>query len=95
MGNKYYDDEGKKVIKVTMRSGGFSHNTSYGSPDAIWTHPETGGKVYVGCKTAASDLGILNAHKIRYVVNCQGMDAENYHGKNGEFTYLRFPIGVC
>ena len=28
------------------------------------------------------------------MVNCQGMDSENYFEKNSEFTYLRFPIGT-
>ena len=39
-------------------------------------------------------MDILNAHGIRHVVNCQGMDSKNYHEKNSEFEYLRFPIGA-
>ena len=61
MGNKYYDEEGAKVNK--------SKNNNK-KPDVIWTHPQTGGKVYVGSQIAASDLGILDDHEIRYVVNC-------------------------
>ena len=90
LGNKYYDEEGQKVNQNRY----VARYSSYGQPDVIWTHPETGGKVYVGCQTSASDLEILNAHGIRHVVNCQGMVSENYHEKNSEFTYLRFPIGA-
>ena len=49
----------------------------------------------MGCRTSASDSEILDAHGIRHVVNCQGLDSENYHEKSSEFTYLRFPIGVA
>ena len=38
-------------------------------------------------------MDILNAHGIQYVVNCQGVDSENYHADKGQITYLRFPIG--
>ena len=68
---------------------------SYGQPDVIWTHPETGGKVYVGCATSASDMQILDDHKIRHIVNCQGLDSENYHERHSAFSYLRFPIGIA
>ena len=40
-------------------------------------------------------MKILDAHGIRHVVNCQGVDSENYHEENSEFNYLRFPIGDC
>ena len=39
-------------------------------------------------------MDTLNEHGIRHVVNCQGLDSENYHENNSEFTYLRFPIGA-
>ena len=65
----------------------------YGQPDVIWTHPETGGKVYVGCHTSASNLQTLEQHQINHIVNTQGMDSENYHEKDPNFTYLRFSIG--
>ena len=68
--------------------------SEYGKPDVIWTDPKTGGKVYVGDHTSASDLHVLNECGIRYVVNCQGLNSENYQEKNKEFTYLRFPIGA-
>ena len=40
-------------------------------------------------------MDTLDAHKIRHIVNCQGLDSENYHENNDEFTYLRFPVGVA
>ena len=92
MGNRFYDEEGAKV-NMNMQYGGM-FKTSYGQPDVIWTDPDTGGKVYVGCHTSASSLETLTQHKIRHIVNCQGLESENYHESNSEFTYLRFPIGA-
>ena len=65
----------------------------YGQPDVIWENKETGGKVFVGCHTSASDLNVLGENEITHIVNTQGMDSENYHEKNEKFTYLRFSIG--
>ena len=72
----------------------FSYVTSYGNPDVIWTHPKTGGKVYVGCLTAASEIAILEKHGIYNIINCQEMSSENFHEKNKKFTYFRFPIAM-
>ena len=31
----------------------------YGMPDVVWTHPKSGGKVYVGDASTAGDLKVL------------------------------------
>ena len=50
-GNKYYDQEGKKVL--------LQHQDIFGFPDVVWTHPKSGGKVYVGDARVAGNLKIL------------------------------------
>jgi hypothetical protein len=38
-------------------------------PDVLWTHPETGAKVYVGCHTVAANLKKLEKNKIYHIIN--------------------------
>ena len=49
-GNKYYDQQGNKVLM---------QQSIFGMPDVVWTHPKSGGKVYVGDATTAGDIKIL------------------------------------
>ena len=60
----------------------------------IWTDPKTGGKVYVGDITSASQKQTLDKCGIKNVINCQGMNSENYHENDPKFTYFRWPIGA-
>eukprot|EP00306_Pavlova_sp_CCMP459_P019665 CAMPEP_0185200866 /NCGR_PEP_ID=MMETSP1140-20130426/48176_1 /TAXON_ID=298111 /ORGANISM="Pavlova sp., Strain CCMP459" /LENGTH=121 /DNA_ID=CAMNT_0027768233 /DNA_START=52 /DNA_END=414 /DNA_ORIENTATION=+ len=46
--------------------------------DAVWQHPNTGAKVYIGNRRAASSRQILRAHGISAIVNCQGLDSKNF-----------------
>ena len=64
-GDKFYDQEGKKLIKEEQKN----KNIDSG-PDVIWIHPDTGGKVFVGDYKDASSLKSLKQNKIYHIVNC-------------------------
>ena len=55
---------------------GFSKNNPnhiYGQhfhADVIWTHPKSGGKVYCGNCTAASNSTVINQEKLYNICNC-------------------------
>jgi hypothetical protein len=61
-------------------------------PDAVYQHPKTGAKFYIGDETNAKDLETLTRLKIFHIVNCKGSSGENYHEKNQKFKYLRFEV---
>ncbi|CAD7923591.1 unnamed protein product [Amoebophrya sp. A120] len=64
----------------------------YNELDAVYQHPSSGGKVYIGNLVAAQTRTILEKHDIFRIVNCQDVTTENYHEKAKEFDYYRFPI---
>jgi hypothetical protein len=80
-----FDAEGRRLMEQ-IRGG-----ARFNDLDVVATHPG-GGKVYVGNYTAAQKKDILDAHGIRHIVNCQDVTSENYHERNPEFEYFRFPI---
>ena len=49
-----------------------------GDPDVVYVHPKTGGKLFIGAHTAASEIKILEKHQIFNIVNCKGSDGENF-----------------
>lgn len=101
-----FDEEARKLFKSlgldpSGNSGGFGYNPL----DPIYKDPTTGGAVYVGNQTAASNRTLLDSHKITHVVNCTD-NMVNYHesGTSGAMaghgdgpdrpplTYYRFNI---
>jgi len=84
--NLDYDAEGRRLLELIRSGRGQFHDL-----DVVAQHPG-GGKVYVGNYTSAQKRDILDAHGIRHIVNCQDLSSENYHEKDPEFSYFRFPI---
>ncbi|CAD7930020.1 unnamed protein product [Amoebophrya sp. A25] len=82
-GSVDYHRAGEELIRNVRR---------YNELDAVYEHPTTGAKVYIGNLVSAQTKGILDRHGIRRVVNCQDTTTENYHQSNPEFEYFRFPI---
>ena len=67
-------------------------NTSrFNHLDPIFKH-SSGGCIYVGNQTAASDLSILTKHGITHVVNCTSGAAKIPDFHRGKVNYLEFPI---
>jgi hypothetical protein len=91
------------LARLNLRTdeSGAPRRRLYNDLDAIWEHPVTGARVYVGNLTAASTRSILDAHHIRHVVNCQEAGSKNFFEerpaedaapRSGRISYLRFPI---
>ena len=60
--------------------------------NAMWTHPETGGTIYVGNQTAARGPSATLLEKgITHVVNCTD-DLPNFCQAEGKQKYLKFNI---
>lgn len=64
----------------------------WGNLDPVYSHPETGAKVFVGNATAAKSKELLLEHNITRVVNCKDPDDPCWHKDDPDFEYLRFPI---
>lgn len=87
-GSVDYDEEGRRVL---AGHGRLSLRGRLNDLDIVTEHPG-GGKVYVGNYVAAQSKAILGEHKISHIVNCLDVTAENFHEKDTQFTYFRFPI---
>jgi len=62
----------------------------YSDLDAVWQHPTTGAKVYIGNATASKSPQIHRQHRISHIVNCT-TDMPNAIA-DGSITYFRFNI---
>mmetsp|Transcript_17901 Transcript_17901/g.54790 ORF Transcript_17901/g.54790 Transcript_17901/m.54790 type:complete len:263 (-) Transcript_17901:97-885(-) len=71
-----------------------SLKSRYSNLDAIWQHPGTGARVYVGNLETARSRELMAQHGIAAVVNCQGPESENYFEGEEGYHYLRFPIAM-
>lgn len=87
-----FDDEAHKIFaQLNLQP---STANQYANLDAIWRHPTGGGTVYVGNYVAASDRLTLDERNITAVVNCQGLDSQNYFEGDPKITYHRFPVAT-
>jgi hypothetical protein len=87
-----YDDEARRLfaaLNLPVAKG--ARRTAYDDLNAVWQHPTTGARVFIGNQTAASSKTMLQAHGISCVVNCTN-DIRNYHEKDSAFAYYRFRI---
>eukprot|EP00927_Polykrikos_kofoidii_P071207 TRINITY_DN67507_c0_g1_i1.p1 TRINITY_DN67507_c0_g1~~TRINITY_DN67507_c0_g1_i1.p1 ORF type:complete len:299 (+),score=30.15 TRINITY_DN67507_c0_g1_i1:60-956(+) len=61
--------------------------------DPIWGHPTSGGTLFVGNQSAASQLPELQRHGITHVVNCtDSMPLYHEHNPAANIKYMRFDI---
>ena len=98
--NTNYDDEAYKLFRELNLQppprGGESNTTirrQYNNLDPIWKHPtDSGGIVYVGNYTAASDLRTLQERDIVAIVNCQDITSCNYFEDRSDMNYHRFVV---
>lgn len=77
-----FDAEGKLVIDNAKK---------YQILNAIWTHPGSQAKLYVGGVQAAQDRKVLDRHNISAVVNCTST-MRNYFEQAKDIKYYRFNI---
>eukprot|EP00747_Dinoflagellata_sp_TGD_P206791 gnl/TRDRNA2_/TRDRNA2_80447_c0_seq1.p1 gnl/TRDRNA2_/TRDRNA2_80447_c0~~gnl/TRDRNA2_/TRDRNA2_80447_c0_seq1.p1 ORF type:complete len:215 (-),score=43.94 gnl/TRDRNA2_/TRDRNA2_80447_c0_seq1:16-660(-) len=88
-----YDDEARKLWKrLNLPDKGDSRGSAYNDADAVWAHPKTQAKFFIGNISIAENKSALLAKGIRNVVNCQEQGSENFHEADPSFSYMRFPI---
>jgi protein tyrosine phosphatase len=88
VGAEDFDLEAEKLF---ARLGVTATGQNYNNCDAIWSHPVTGAKVYIGNKNASSSREILTSCSISHVVNCTD-NLPNCFETSPGFTYFRFNI---
>jgi len=64
----------------------------YRDLDAVWQHPETGAKVFIGNQTASKTRSILANAGITHIVNCTDDMPNAFEGKDPSISYFRFDI---
>lgn len=64
----------------------------YRNMDAVYMHPTTGAKLFIGNQTAARSESVLLSEKVYHIVNCQEPTAANFFEGDRRFKYRRFPI---
>ena len=74
-------------IRLVQESGGRNDHLN-----ALWEHPASKAKVFVGDELAAKKWTILGPNNIKAVVNCTKTDIRNFHAGSGAIRYLRFPV---
>jgi len=77
---------------------------SFGSPglvlgdfhelDCVFQDPRTGGQVFVGGISAASNRATLAQHRITRVINCQDAKSENFFEGDSTLHYMRFSVAT-
>ena len=63
-----FDNEALKIFAQLQASSGV--RSTYNHADIIWQDNETGGRLYIGNQTAASDRSVLDKLGITRIVNC-------------------------
>ena len=84
-----FDEEARKLFAALNLDP--QRKQGYRDLDAIWRHPRTGGRVYVGNRTAASERAILTSHHITHVVNCTD-SMPCFHERDPQMAYHRFHV---
>mmetsp|Transcript_70958 Transcript_70958/g.229733 ORF Transcript_70958/g.229733 Transcript_70958/m.229733 type:complete len:350 (+) Transcript_70958:28-1077(+) len=84
-----FDAEGRKLIAAI----GTSAVPVYNEADAIWEHPTTGARLYVGSEGLAQSREKLQALGVTCIVRCLDLDGTPgaFEG-DSSFEYLHFPI---
>jgi len=85
----FFHDEG---LKVLQRSG---NDWDHREMDAVWEHPLTKAKVFIGGIAAAQNAHLLRSHSVSCIVNCQGEGTPHPLEGSAGFNFLRMPINAA
>ena len=77
-----FDEAGEAVMR--------DHRGEYNELDLLWTHPQSGSRVFLGNYTASKSLETLERWKVSHVVNCMARNTDS--SLKDRFEYYRFPI---
>ena len=88
-----WDVEAKELLaRLNIETTRKSKVEKYRNADAVYRHPTTGAKLYIGNMNAARSEAYLMSEEIYHVVNCQDATSRNYFENDPRFTYVRFPV---
>ena len=86
-----WDEEARKLFqRLNIDAGG--GRDKYRNVDAVYCHPTTGAKLFIGNQTAARSESVLVGEAIFHVVNCQDASSANFFEGDPRFHYRRFPV---
>lgn len=86
-----WDAEAEKLF-TRLNLGADQSTGKHNDLDAVWQHPRTGARVFIGNRRAASQKKTLQHHGIRAIVNCQDLESQNFFESSGDVRYLRFDV---
>uniref|UniRef100_A0A061QUC3 protein-tyrosine-phosphatase n=1 Tax=Tetraselmis sp. GSL018 TaxID=582737 RepID=A0A061QUC3_9CHLO len=87
-----FDAEARKLFEqLNLSPNEIDTRSNYNPLDAVWKHPTTGAKIYIGNAQAAQSLSILKANGIKRIVNCTD-NMPHYHSADPGLMYLRFDV---
>jgi len=66
------------------------HRGEYNEMDLLFTHPESGSKIYVGNITASKNPEKLRSLQVSHIVNCMARNTDASLAER--FSYFRFPV---
>lgn len=79
--HQQYDIAGADICK-------FNNNKM----DAIWEHPDTKAKLFLGGESAASNLELIRSNNVSYIVNCRGQNIPHSLENTAGLTFHRFCV---
>ena len=89
-----FDLEAQRLFESLGKSDGKNSGPRgvYSYLDAVWEHPTQKTKIYIGNIRAAESRTLLKEHGVDRIVNCQDTSSRNFHEKDPNFKYFRFPV---
>jgi len=95
-----YNEEARKLFRMlNLPETGAATEASttiqgmeYRDLDAVWQHPETGARVFIGNQTASRTRAILQRNNITHIVNCTDDMVNVFEGKDNTISYFRFDL---
>ena len=81
-----------KETDPPRRQAGEGSKERYRNVDAVYRHPTSGARLFVGNQTAARSESVLVGEGLFHVVNCQDESSANFFEHDARFSYKRFPV---
>jgi hypothetical protein len=79
-----FNTEGEAVMR--------DHRGSYNELDLLYTHPETGSKLYLGNHTASKNIEALERLGVTHIVNCMARNTDSALQARFGSRWRNFPI---
>uniref|UniRef100_A0A7S3K2Z8 protein-tyrosine-phosphatase n=1 Tax=Aureoumbra lagunensis TaxID=44058 RepID=A0A7S3K2Z8_9STRA len=88
-----WDAEARELfLRLNIENLSEQRRHKYRNLDAVYAHPKTNAKLYIGNQTAARSESVLIGENIFDIVNCQDEHSTNFFENDTRFRYCRFPV---